>query len=102
MGSTHNETWYILKATDKYVVLVDCSYMSGWTNVGSILWVRPEYTLTDAEMKDIAAVYKAKLGWNFPDEFCNDKHGKAKCTEPDRYNPLNWKKNDELPQTFLQ
>jgi len=47
MGTTHNETWYILKATDRYVALVDCSYMSGWTNVGSILWVRPNLILTD-------------------------------------------------------
>lgn len=54
MGSTHNETWYLLKATERYVVLVDCSYMSGWTNVGSILWVRPAVVLTDQEMTDIA------------------------------------------------
>ena len=48
MGSTHNETWYILnEPNNNYVVLVDCSYMSGWTNVGSILWVRPTYTLSD-------------------------------------------------------
>lgn len=74
MGSTHNETWYILKAAANYVVLVDCSYMQGWTNVGSILWVRPNHTLTDAEMADISAVY-AKVGWSFPAEFCVDRHG---------------------------
>lgn len=73
MGSTHNETWYILKASDNYVVLVDCSYMSGWINVGSILWVRPKHVLGDDEMKDIADVYKAKMGWNFPDDFCKNK-----------------------------
>ena len=82
MGSTHNETWYLLKATERYVVLVDCSYMSGWTNVGSILWVRPEVVLTEQEMTDIAAVYKKKLNWNFPGDFCADQHGKSQCTEP--------------------
>ena len=81
MGSTHNETWYILDSTDQYVVLVDCSYMSGWTNVGSILWVRPHHILTDQEMADIAKVYDEKMGWKFPDEFCNDKH-EDQCTEP--------------------
>lgn len=74
-GSTHNETWYILKATERYVVLVDCSYMNGWTNVGSILWVRPELTLTGSEMEDIKVVYKNKLNWNFPEQFCKDQHG---------------------------
>jgi len=66
MGSTHNETWYILKSTDQYVVLVDCSYMSGWTNVGSILWVRPKHILTDQEMSDIADVYQKKVGLEIP------------------------------------
>lgn len=64
-----------MKATDNYVVLVDCSYMSGWTNVGSILWVRPNLKLTDEEMSDIAVVYKSKLNWNFPEDFCQDRHG---------------------------
>ena len=82
MGSTHNETWYLLDSTDNYVILVDCSYMSGWTNVGSILWVRPNYTLTDAEMASIARVYKAKMDWNFPEDFCNDVHGDDKCVTP--------------------
>jgi len=59
--------------------------MSGWTNVGTILWVRPEVVLTDDEMKDIAAVYKAKLGWNFPEDFCADTHGKTNCKEPSRH-----------------
>lgn len=81
MGSTHNETWYILKSTERYVVLVDCSYMSGWTNVGSILWVRPHIELTDQEMSDIGVVYQKKLGWNFPGDFCKDKH-ESQCTEP--------------------
>lgn len=82
MGSTHNETWYILDSTDNYVILLDCSYMSGWTNVGSILWVRPETTLTDQEMSDIARVYKAKTGWNFPEDFVTDTHGAANCDGP--------------------
>lgn len=55
--------------------------MSGWTNVGSILWVRPNHVLTDDEKSEIAAVYKAKLGWNFPDEFCKDHH-ESECSEP--------------------
>lgn len=66
MGSLHNETWYILKATKRYVVLVDCSYMNSWTNVGSIVWVRPEVVLTDDELAEISTVYNKKLGWNFP------------------------------------
>jgi len=82
MGSTHNETWYILDATDQYVILVDCSYMSGWTNVGSILWVRPEHVLTSSEMTSIAAVYKEKMNWNFPEDFCKDVSGAEQCTEP--------------------
>jgi hypothetical protein len=81
MGSTHNETWYLLDGTDQYVILVDCSYMSGWTNVGSILWVRPHYTLTETEMTNIAAVYKEKMNWNFPEDFCKDVTG-DQCTEP--------------------
>lgn len=66
LGSYHNETWYILKSSENYVVLVDCSYMSGWINVGSILWVRPKHVLTDAEMGEVAKVYKTKMNWNFP------------------------------------
>jgi hypothetical protein len=69
------KTWYILKATERYVLLVDCSYMSGWTNVGSIVWVRPETVLTDDEIQEIGQVYKTKLGWNFPNDFCVDRHG---------------------------
>jgi len=49
--------------------------MNGWTNVGSILWVRPELTLTGSEMEDIKVVYKNKLNWNFPEQFCKDQHG---------------------------
>lgn len=82
MGSMHNETWYLLQSTDRYVVLVDCSYMSGWTNVGSILWVRPNITLTSLEMGEIATVYKSKTGWIFPDEFVYDTHGPGNCKEP--------------------
>ena len=77
MGSMHNETWYILKATPRYVVLVDCSYMSSWINVGSIVWVRPNVTLNENELKDIATVYNSKnehLNWTFPDDFCPTRH----------------------------
>ena len=81
MGSLHNESWYILKATDRYVVLVDCSYMLSWTNVGSILWVRPRVELTPGELEDISRIYKERLGWDFPGEFCHDLHG-SNCTEP--------------------
>lgn len=56
--------------------------MSGWTNVGSILWVKPNYTLTDSEMASIKRVYKAKMDWNFPEEFCGDVHGDSQCTTP--------------------
>jgi len=82
MGSTHNETWYILKKAPRYVVLVDCSYMGGWTNVGSILWVRPNVTLSASEMAEIKTVYHERMGWNFPDDFCKDQHGHGNCTEP--------------------
>ena len=79
MGSTHNETWYILKTNENYVVLVDCSYMSGWTNVGSILWVRPGVTLTEHELNGLGRMYKKKTGWNFPKDFCVDRHGDENC-----------------------
>jgi len=82
MGSTHNETWYILKATPRYVVLVDCSYMQGWTNVGSIVWVRPNVTLNDTEVGEIKQVYKSAMGWNFPADFCVNEHGHPSCKEP--------------------
>ena len=32
-------------------------------------------------MTDIAKVYKEKLDWNFPEDFCEDKHGPSECTE---------------------
>ena len=82
MGSTHNETWYILKTDENYVVLVDCSYMSGWTNVGSILWVKAGYVLTDDDHAVISDVYKKALGWSYPDEFCYDRHGDDQCDGP--------------------
>jgi len=56
--------------------------MSGWTNVGSILWVRPEHILTETETAEIAKVYKERMGWNFPEDFCKDHHDKEQCTEP--------------------
>lgn len=79
LGTLHNESWYILEATERYVVLVDCSYMFTWTNVGTIVWVRPELVLTEAELASIAAVYKKALGWNFPQDFCYDRHGDEDC-----------------------
>lgn len=82
-GSTHNETWYILKTDENYVILVDCSYMSGWTNVGSIIWVRPDYVLSDHDHSVIAEVYDKALGWKYPDEFCYDRHGDDQCDGPD-------------------
>ena len=78
MGSFHNETWFILHATDRYVLLVDCSYMMDWIDVGSIVWVRPDVDLTEEENADIAAIYEAKLGWDF-DDFCYDTHGPDHC-----------------------
>jgi hypothetical protein len=84
LGSNHNETWYILKATPRYVILVDCSYMMDWTNVGSIVWVRPNIELTDTELAEIKTVYQAKLGWSFPDQFCHDRHGAKNCMEPSK------------------
>ena len=90
MGSTHNETWYILATDENFVVLVDCSYMSGWTNVGSILWVKPQYGLSDIDTEKIAEVYMNALGWVYPDDFCYDTHGNANCDGPDR-NQQNFK-----------
>jgi hypothetical protein len=82
MGSYHNETWFLLDAVeDKYVLLVDCSYMNTWIDVGSIVWVRPGVVLSDEDNASIAAVYKAKLGWDF-DDFCYDTHGDANCDGP--------------------
>jgi hypothetical protein len=72
--------------------------MSGWTNVGSILWVRPEHVLTETETAEIAKVYKEKMGWNFPDEFCLDNH-ESQCTEPKA--PKN-QTPAGLPGLFLQ
>lgn len=74
MGSWHNESWFILQATDNYVLLGDCSYMMDWINVGSIVWVRPGHKLSDAENAAIKEQYKTKLGWDY-DGFCYDKHG---------------------------
>jgi len=70
--------------------------MSGWTNVGSILWVRPEHTLTETETAEIAQVYKERMGWNFPQDFCLDHHDKEQCTEPAP------KTHASLPGMFLQ
>lgn len=100
-GSTHNETWYIIQATENWVALVDCSYMSGWTNVGSILWVKPEYTLSATDMSTLTALYKQKLGWNFPGDFCKDKHGKASCNEPSKYSKILGTVKEKYPEQFI-
>jgi hypothetical protein len=81
MGSWHNETWYILQATENYVLLGDCSYMMDWIDVGSIVWVRPGHQLSDAENAEIARVYKELLGWDYED-FCYDTHGSESCRDP--------------------
>jgi len=73
--------------------------MSGWTNVGSILWVRPEHVLTETETAEIAKVYKEKMGWNFPEDFCKDHHGKEQCTEPANKDKI---RNDTTPADFLE
>jgi hypothetical protein len=83
MGSYHNETWYLLDSVeDRYILLVDCSYMNTWIDVGSIVWVRPGVELTDAENARIAKVYEDKLGWSY-DDFCYDRHGDGNCDGPD-------------------
>merc|ERR1712083_933657 len=81
MGSMHNETWYITKTDENYVVLDYCSYMSGWTNVGSIIWVKPGYELVDDDHSKITEVYKNTLGWTYPDDFCFDRHGDDSCDD---------------------
>jgi len=83
MGSYHNETWFLLDAVeDKYILLVDCSYMDTWIDVGSIVWVRPGVVLSDEDNANIAAVYMDKLGWDYGD-FCYDTHGEGSCDGPD-------------------
>ena len=76
IGTPHNESWYILTHKEnRYVVLVDCSYISTWTNVGSIVWTRPNVELTNDELNDISNVYNKALGWQFPKQFCQTQHG---------------------------
>jgi len=81
LGSWHNETWFIFQATDNYVLLGDCSYMMSWTNVGSIVWVRPGHVLTDAENAAIGRLYMDYFGWDYAD-FCYDTHGEENCINP--------------------
>merc|ERR1711924_318346 len=41
LSTGHNETWTVLSAKEeRYVLIYVCSLMYGWTNVGSIVWVR--------------------------------------------------------------
>lgn len=77
MGTPHNESWYILQATNRYVALVVCSYISTWTNVGSIVWVRPNIELTNTELNQLSNVYYHALGWKFPQQFCMTQHGSS-------------------------
>lgn len=81
MGSGMKETWFILEATERYVVVAVCSWISSWTNVDNPVWVRPNVTLTAAEMKSIAAVSQRALGWMFPDQFCKLPY-ESSCVEP--------------------
>jgi len=73
--------------------------MSGWTNVGSILWVRPEHVLTDTENAEIAKVYKERMGSNFPEDFCKDHHDKEQCTEPTSKDRI---RHEQTPVNFLE
>lgn len=81
VGNPMKETWFILEATERYVVVAVCSYISTWTNVDSPIWVKPNVTLTAAEIKDITVVYKRALGWQFPNDFCKLPY-ESSCTEP--------------------
>jgi len=81
-GSIHNETWTIIDANDRYVLLFDCSRMSGWTLAGSIIWVNAAIgKLTDDDMKAIGVAYAAAgfpestgdQGWSFPNDFLQDR-----------------------------
>jgi hypothetical protein len=80
-GTTHNETWFPVKATEKYTLIAFCSYMMSWINVGSIVWVRSGHELTDAENQEIAHVYKSKFDIDYS-TFCNVRHGNDKCDGP--------------------
>jgi len=78
LGSPHEESWYILSSSvDRYVVLGACSFISTWTNVASIVWVRPNVTLTQMELDDISDLYGVNLGWEFPKQFCEPQHGES-------------------------
>merc|ERR550539_526561 len=74
LGTAHNETWTVLDSTDRYALIYVCSLMFSWTNVGSIIWTKPDVILTEEEMINIKRVYDLKLGWNFPTDFCTDDH----------------------------
>lgn len=73
-GTTHNETWYPVAATEKYAIIAFCSYIMSWINVGSIVWVRPGHELTHSERSDIQALYKDKFNISYH-TFCNVRHG---------------------------
>jgi len=75
MGTIHNESWYILSANQRYVILVYCSYINTWINVGSIVWVRPDTILSQNELNYISNIYNDTLGWKFPQQFCQTQHG---------------------------
>merc|ERR1719411_915678 len=62
LGTAHNETWTVLDSTDRYALIYVCSLMFSWTNVGSIIWTKPNVILTEEEMTNIRRVYDLKLG----------------------------------------
>lgn len=89
-GSLHNETWYIVDANDRYVLLFDCSRMSGWTLSGSIVWVNTEIGALTADDKTAIAAAYAGAGfpeetggqsWNFPEDFLADRW-QTGCSAP--------------------
>ena len=55
--------------------------------------------MTDTEMSEIAAVYKAKLNWNFPDDFCKDQHGTKECAEPSNKDKI---RHDQSPANAFE
>jgi hypothetical protein len=77
-GTTHNETWFPVAATEKYSIIAFCSYIMSWINVGSIVWVRPGHELTESENSEIRTLYKNKFNTSY-DDFCYVRHG-DKCS----------------------
>jgi len=80
-GTLHNETWYLVRAAPKYAVVAFCSYMLSWTNVGSIVWVRPGHELTAAEHREVRTLYRERFNMSY-DTFCEVRHGEDECGGP--------------------